>query len=606
MAVTSELLGKIKFYEGKGYTPDEIVQGIKASGKYQDVSAKIDKYSGEGYGMDEVLAGIKQSPVSDRRTVTGNLNASPAETERMRRNFVANEGTVGTRVMDAAKQAFNPNTRIPAADGVQDFAGRVLPQSLTQLGPKVLQGVYEGIRGQTDPIVNSLSSMRPTGKLPGREMEQNAGRTLRGLADATVTPLGYYGADAAEEAWLTDPAGSALAVAPIGLGAAKGAVAAKARVGKMVGTAEDLARSALKPYIGDSAARQAQATKGVKTAITDKNAVARMPQFLKKNLAEMEEIAGRQEVLLGGKGNPNVSIQGIRSALKGTVDEARNTPGTADAATAAAAKVLDDITNHPLYDAATDSVPLNTVQTMKRNIWRKLRESGTFNKDAVPGLQDAMWDSATGMNEIINNHVPEMAIENARYGELVNVNKLLKRAVDRHANNNIIPLRALIQIVRGDVQGFATGVSTWALDHPTFKMYLAQRMARAGKGKTPSPREVNAVVESIKAELVQRQQTVLDSESVQKPSNSNMGDAIPGGYQFEYGWEGSGPARTQTVANPEVLPPRQSSQVPAVSNVGRRIVSQAEAMAPRQSKINSTGKDSPARKQVDPYLIPRR
>ncbi len=556
-----------------------------------DLEAKVmAKYP----GVYDHMAGPKQ-------TVTGNPSASPAETERMRREFVAREGTAGTQLRDMANSAFNPNVRIPAADSLGDFAGRVLPQSLTQLGPKMLQGVYEGIKGQTDPLVRSLSTLQPTG-LPGPEMERNAGQTIRGLAEATAAPTGLMGLDRAKEAWLTDPAGSALAVAPIGLGALKGAGAVKAAGKKLVGTPESLARSALKPYIGDSAARQQQATKGVQTAISDKNASARMPKFMERNLAEMEQIAGRQEVLLNNKGNPAVSIQGIRDALKGTVDDARNTPGTADAAVSAAGKVLDDITNHPAYDAATDSIPLNTVQTMKRNIWRKLREGGTFNKDAVPGLQDAMWDSATGMNEIINKHVPEMAGENARYGELANVNKLLKRSIDRHANNNIIPLRALIQMVRGDVKGFSTGVSVWALDHPTFKMYLAQRMAKAAKGKTPSPKQVDGMVETIKADLVQREQTILDAENLPKVSNGNLGDAIPGGYQREYGWEGA--PKKGEVLNPESLPVRQSSQMPVISETQGRIVPQQEAMAPRRVGVErNLNPDAPAASQLIPNLL---
>jgi hypothetical protein len=505
---------------------------------------------------------------------------TPAETERLRRDFVANTGTAKTRIKDAANQAFNPTAKIAAADGVGDFAGRVLPQSITQLPGKVVLGAYEAIKGQTDPLVNSLASLKPTGELPGQQMQKNALNTLHGAAEATAAPVGLMGAERFKEAWLTDPAMSALAVAPVGYMGLKGAKAAKGGVAKALGTPEDLARSALKPYIGESAARQKQVTKGLKTAVEDPNASARMPKFMERNLKEMEEIAGRQDVFLNEKGNPMAPIGSIRDALKGTVNNALDTPGTAEAATAAAEKVLADIINHPAYDAATDSIPLNTVQTMKRNIWKKLREKGTFNSDSVPGLQDAMWDAAGGMNDIINKHVPEMAAENARYGELANVNKLLKRATDRHANNNIIPLRSLIMLVRGDVKGFSAATATWALDHPTFKLYIAQRMAKGGK--KPSAKQVDATVEAIKTELVQREQTVLDSENVPQGSRSNLGDTIPGGYQREYGWEGKQPV--QAVENPEVLPGRQSSQVPTIPGVSGRVVSQQEAMAPK-SKV---------------------
>jgi hypothetical protein len=537
------------------------------------------------------------------KIVTGNMNPTPAESERFRREAVTKEGTMETRGRDMLNTAFNPNVRIPAADGLADFAGRVLPQSLTQLGPKMLQGAYEGIKGQTDPLVKSLSSLQPTGIPLHKEMEQNAGRTLRGLADATVTPLGYYGADAAKDAWLTDPAGSLAAVAPVGIGVVRGGKAIKAAGGRMVGTPESLARSALKPYIGESVARQHQAAKGLKTAVSDKNATASMPKFLERNLAEMEEISGRQDVLITEKGEYRAPITEIRAALEDTINQARETPGTADAAVAAAEKVLNDIMNHPDYDLATDSIPIAKLQTMKRNIWGKLREGGTFNKDAVPGLQDAMWDSATGMNEIISKHVPEMAPENARYGELANVNKLLKRAVDRNANNNIIPLRAVIQLVKGDVQGFTQAASLWAFDHPTFKMYLAQRIAKSRGGKRPSTMQVNAVVEAIKTELVQREQTVLDAENLPKISNGNLGDVITGGYQREYGWDGK-PTGPQIIENPESLPPRQSSQQPIIGDEQGRIVTQQEAMAPRQEGVKRDALPSaPAREQISGNLV---
>lgn len=442
----------------------------------------------------------------------GNPNASPEEAERMRREFVKNEGTLETRVRQSTPGQVAKNVLLEAPRFAQEMVtvplssakksvyglgalartggelirGKDLDTAL-QAGTQVMEG-FTPIHGPLDPSM--------TGEAIGTGITK-----LSDMAENATGNTGWAGAGIQAGADVLGLVGGGKMVAK---GGGKLADLSRGAAGKVAEkldiTPTSLARSAVKPYMGESAARQAQTAKGLNTIVADKNASARMPVFLKRNLAEMEEIAGRQDVLLSEKGDYMAPITAIRQSLQETIDKARETPGTADATAAAAEKVLKDIIEHPKYDAASDSIPLALVQTMKKNIWSELRKGGQFNKDNVPGLQDAMWDAATGMNKIVNEFIPEMAGENARYGEIANVNKLLKRAVDRHANNNIIPLRALIQLVRGDAQGFATAASTWALDHPTFKLYVAQRMAKA-KGRKPSTKEVNTVIEGMKTQL---------------------------------------------------------------------------------------------------------
>ena len=179
------------------------------------------RLEGDGVPTDadirEAFASVKiqPSPKDGRTPSYDNRVFDRAEIERGRREFVQSTGTIMTRAKDIANQAFNPEVQIPAADSVGDFTTRVLPQSLTQLGPKILKGTYEGVKGQTDPLVRSLSSLEPTGQLPGPQMVRNAGRTIYGVAESMTAPTGLMGADRAKEAWLTDPAGSALAVSPM-------------------------------------------------------------------------------------------------------------------------------------------------------------------------------------------------------------------------------------------------------------------------------------------------------------------------------------------------------------------------------------------------------
>lgn len=205
MAVTAQ---QIQMARKAGYSDDEIVSHLA------DTEPQMKTAIQAGYTPAEIMAHFDQ-PKDGRTPSYDNRVTDKAEIERRRREFVQNTGTLATRAKDVANQAFNPEVQIPAADSVGDFAARVLPQSLTQLGPKMIKGAYDAVKGQTDPIVNSLSSLRPTGQLPGPQMERNAGRTVMGLAEAMTAPTGLMGADRAKEAWLTDPAGSALAVSPL-------------------------------------------------------------------------------------------------------------------------------------------------------------------------------------------------------------------------------------------------------------------------------------------------------------------------------------------------------------------------------------------------------
>jgi len=139
----------------------------------------------------------------------------------------------------------------------------------------------------------------------------------------------------------------------------------------------------------------------------------------------------------------------------------------------------------------------DTIQTMKKNTWRYLREKGAFNRDGNPALNDAMWGAADGMAKIVNDVIPEMAGENLRYGEIANLNKMLTRSVNRIANNNLISLHSAMQLIRMDYKGFGMALALKTIDHPTFKMYLAQKMAKAQKRKVTNA-EVNNAVAQIK------------------------------------------------------------------------------------------------------------
>jgi len=110
----------------------------------------------------------------------------------------------------------SPDETTAPAQRLSDFAGRVLPESMYKLPGRLAAGAYQAVKGQTDPIVKGLTTEfnNPDYHI-GSEMYGNAGRTLSGLAQAVVSPTGLLGIDKAKESWLSDPAGSALAITPM-------------------------------------------------------------------------------------------------------------------------------------------------------------------------------------------------------------------------------------------------------------------------------------------------------------------------------------------------------------------------------------------------------
>jgi hypothetical protein len=66
MAVPLSLLERIRDYESKGYTSDEIVQGISAGSLYPEVSAKTKEYQKAGLASEEILTGIKGAEIEQK------------------------------------------------------------------------------------------------------------------------------------------------------------------------------------------------------------------------------------------------------------------------------------------------------------------------------------------------------------------------------------------------------------------------------------------------------------------------------------------------------------------------------------------------------------
>lgn len=161
------------------------------------------RLEGDGVPSDadirEAFASVAvQSP---NRIVTGNLNASPAESERMRREFVQKEGTAGTRIKEGAKVALKeamPYVR-PILEGGGAAAGSIIGAGGGGLaglagGPAAPGTVpYGAIAGGVAGGATGYAA----GKYLADALEgapQGAGQTLRDLGTGAMYEMGGQGA----------------------------------------------------------------------------------------------------------------------------------------------------------------------------------------------------------------------------------------------------------------------------------------------------------------------------------------------------------------------------------------------------------------------------
>jgi len=157
------------------------------AGPWEKYSAEPQTSSGKPWEAYQ-----QQSPFSNLDTIPAHRPGQPV--------------TAGQKVKDYLVGPTSP------AKNMQDFATRVAPESVRKLLPRMAYSAYEAVKGQTDPIIESLSTLKPTGMR--QKMEGSAYNTLSGLAQGMAAPTGLMGLGAAKQAWTTDPAGAALAVAP--------------------------------------------------------------------------------------------------------------------------------------------------------------------------------------------------------------------------------------------------------------------------------------------------------------------------------------------------------------------------------------------------------
>lgn len=186
--------------------------------------------------QNKVVFQLSNRNMPPQQEITGNLNASPAETERLRREFVTREGTTGTRLKEGAKSLAKdvaPYVR-PILEGGGAAAGSILGAGGGTLaglagGPAAPATVpYGAIAGG----VAGAATGYATGKYLADALEgapQSAPQTLSDLATGATYEMG----------------GASVAPA-VGLAAKGVGAVAKPLLGRLSGTGTGAVNEALK------------------------------------------------------------------------------------------------------------------------------------------------------------------------------------------------------------------------------------------------------------------------------------------------------------------------------------------------------------------------
>ena len=106
--------------------------------------------------------------------------------------------------------------------GIGDYITRVIPESIQKTAYGVARMPYDIAKGITDPLSQgfqrAVSGEQDTPENVGqvfKEMGKNAAGVVTGISEFMGKPIGLYGWEEMKKAWLTDPAGSALGIAPM-------------------------------------------------------------------------------------------------------------------------------------------------------------------------------------------------------------------------------------------------------------------------------------------------------------------------------------------------------------------------------------------------------
>jgi len=357
-------------------------------------------------------------------------------------------------------------------------------KSLTNLAyamPELAKGAYSAA---TSPEQGSV------GRFVGENVKGMLAPT--GLVDLAK---GNMDMPAAREAWENDALGSGLMA--FGGMAAKKSLRdlASAGVEKVGLTPEKLYASSIKQStVIPMAQRAANVKAGLEGGyVPNKKGLGR----LYDNINDLNSQIG-QKIKESTQGGKMINVEDIVSRLDDVKQRAIDSFGDNNNVLAKIDDFAASLRDHP--SVVNGQIPVDVAQTMKVNTYKQLKNAYGELKGFEVEAKKAM---ARGAKEEIVNQIPELAELNAKDSTLINLEKVLFKAVNRIENRDMVGIGVPIKMATGAMggpKGAIVGALVGLIDTPAIKANLAIAMHKA-RGRAVPKAELNNRLGAIKATL---------------------------------------------------------------------------------------------------------
>lgn len=315
-----------------------------------------------------------------------------------------------------------------------------------------------------------------------------AGVDYRAAPESVAEHFGdrYGSLEAAGETFRDDPAG---ALADLSVVTPIGARARTATADKLRGGAESLMERTVKP----STVLPREQRRGMMRTMLDEgvNPSARGLDTLE---ALIEERAGVVNELLAAAEATGGTVP-LGEVLR-PLRDLRRRRGSSLAGGGDAAAAIDQFIRDRVTDARRQGktqLSAQDLQQLKRDLYDQINWNARRQVDEVPVLEEARKETARSARRQIEGMAPQVAEENRRLGNLLELRPTLERAVNRIENRDMIGMSDFLGGGAGLGVGAATGNPILGsaifgvselLNNPRLAPYTARAMDRLGRATT--------------------------------------------------------------------------------------------------------------------------
>lgn len=514
MAVTAN---QIQMARKAGYSDDEIVQHLAATEPQMKQALDV------GYKPEEIMAHFDQQKTAQitPQEFTKKTIADPQFRSNMA-EFIRSQGKrdfkqeavrglpMGNRLADATLGRYNdpvhPERTVDATLGPQTQSAttggamvRGLSNLMTNPGPQIegviafpadmATGLY---KAATSPEKGSLAQF-------GKETVKGIAAPL-GLADLASGDMSFPEARAA---WEQNALGSGL----IAYGGAKGLNTGLRSLkdisisgaDKMGITPEKLYASSIKQ---STTIPMEQRAANVKAGL--EGGYVPNKKGLNKLMDNINDINTQigDTIQSSAKGGKTVPVEDIISRLDDVKQRAIDSFGDNKSVLSKIDEYADSLREHP--SVVDGQIPIDVAQKMKTNTYKQLKNAYGELKGFEVEAKKAM---ARGAKEEIVAQIPELADLNAKDSTLINLEKVLFKAVNRIENRDVIGIGVPIKLAAGAMHGSSgamAGLIAGLIDTPAIKANLAIALHKARKKPVPKS-EIDNMTAGIKASLLANQ-----------------------------------------------------------------------------------------------------